>query len=130
MLSFWMSEGVWQNNPSPWWTLPILIWYSPILVTFNNIRMESSLEYLTEMLLSCIFGASVVKYSILSDNRCINLNAVIDCLFFTVCNVVHIWSSLQTVECEEFYLILYWRGSVINNIVLWWSLKCTNNIFV
>ena len=34
------------------------------------------------MLLSYIFGPSMVKYNILSNNRCSKLHPVIDCLFF------------------------------------------------
>ena len=43
--------------------------------------MEFSSEYFTEMLLSYIFGPSVVKYGILSNNRRSKLHVVIDCLF-------------------------------------------------
>ena len=39
-------------------------------------------EYFTETLLSYIFGPSVVKYGILSNNRRSKLHAVIDCLIF------------------------------------------------
>ena len=39
-------------------------------------------KYFAEMLLGYIFGPSVVKYGILSDNRHNKLQAVIDCLFF------------------------------------------------
>jgi len=46
-------------------------------------RVYSS-EYFTEMLLSYIFGASVVKYDILSNNRSSKQHAVIDCLFFVL----------------------------------------------
>ena len=35
----------------------------------------------TEMLLSYIFGPSVVKYGILSNNRRSKLHTVLDCLF-------------------------------------------------
>ena len=43
--------------------------------------MEFSAEDLTEMLLGYIFGPSVLKYDILSNNSCSKLHAVIDCLF-------------------------------------------------
>ena len=41
-----------------------------------------SSEYFTEMLLTYISIPSVVKYGILSNNRCSKLHVVIDCLFF------------------------------------------------
>ena len=47
----------------------------------NSPETEFSSEYLTAMLLSHIFGPSVVKYNILSNNRHGKLHAVIDCLF-------------------------------------------------
>ena len=44
--------------------------------------MEVSSEYFTEMLLSYIFGPSVVRYNILSNNSSGTLHAVINCVFF------------------------------------------------
>ena len=44
--------------------------------------MEVSSEYFTEMLLSYIFGPSVVRYDILSNNSSGTLHAVINCVFF------------------------------------------------
>ena len=54
----------------------ISIRYSLIVET--SPETEFSLEYFTEMLLSYIFGPSVVKYGILSNNRRSKLHAVID----------------------------------------------------
>ena len=44
---------------------------------------EFSSDYFKEMLLSHIFGPSVVKFIILRNNRRRKLHAVIDCLFFS-----------------------------------------------
>ena len=52
----------------------------PILETFLETVFFS--EYFTEMLLSYVFGLTMVKYSILSINRYSKLHAVIDGLFF------------------------------------------------
>ena len=61
-------------------TLPISIRCFPIFET--SLKTEFSSEYFTELLLSYIFGPSVVKYDVLSNNRRSKLYAVIDCLFF------------------------------------------------
>ena len=53
----------------------------PMFPELSQRRMFSS-EYFTEMLLSYIFGPSVVKYDVLSNNRRSKLHAVIDCLVF------------------------------------------------
>ena len=45
---------------------------------------EFSSEHFTEMLLSYLFGPSVIKYGILSNNRRGKLHAVIGCLFLFV----------------------------------------------
>ena len=45
---------------------------------------EFSSEYFTEILLTYIFGPSVVKYGILSNNWHSKLHAVIDYLFLFV----------------------------------------------
>ena len=51
---------------------------SPIL--FQTPETEFSSDYFTEMLLIYIFGPSVVKYDILSNNRRSKPHAVIDYL--------------------------------------------------
>ena len=58
-------------------------------LTFPDIRdfsskTEFSSEHFTEMLLSYIFGPSVVKYGILGNNKRSKLHAVIDCLFLRI----------------------------------------------
>ena len=57
------------------------------LILETSPEKELSSEYFTEMLLSYIFGSSVVKYGILSSKRCSKLHAVIDCLFFHVADI-------------------------------------------
>ena len=58
--------------------------FDPMFGDFlNSPETELSSECFTEILLSYIFGPSVVKYNILSINiRRSKLYAVIDCLFF------------------------------------------------
>ena len=52
--------------------------------------MELSLEYFTEMLLSFIFGPSVVKYDMLSNNCRSKIHAVVDCPFFFSLQSMHL----------------------------------------
>ena len=47
------------------------------------------------MLLSYIFGPSVVKYGILSNNRRSELHAVIDCQFFILKGDTHDWKLIS-----------------------------------
>ena len=49
---------------------------------WNFPEAEFSSEYFTEMLLSYIFGPSVVKYDILSNDKCRKLHAVIEAASF------------------------------------------------
>lgn len=57
--------------------------FDPMFQIFETSQeKEFSSECLTEMLLSYILELSVVKYDILSNNRCSKLHAVINCLFF------------------------------------------------
>ena len=59
----------------------------PIFETSPETKFSS--EYFTEMLLSYIFGPSVVKYDILSNNRRRELHAVIDCIFYIAFFILH-----------------------------------------
>ena len=63
--------------------------FDPIstLILETSPEKEFSSEHFTEMLLSYIFGPSVVKYGILSNNRYSKLHAVIDCLPFLVADI-------------------------------------------
>ena len=79
ILLYLCCPSEWVSDPSPQQTLLISI-CSQIFET--SPEMEFSSEYITEMLLSYIFGPSVVKYDILSNNRCSKLHPVINCLFF------------------------------------------------
>ena len=69
-------------------------------------RWPSFLQFFTEMLLSYIFGPSVVKYDIVSNNRRRMLHTVIDldCLFFSVC-------------CSDF-LLSFWTYSAKSTLIL------------
>ena len=83
--------------------------YSLILKTFPETEFSS--EYFTEMLLSYIFGLSVVKYGILSNNRRSKQQAVIDCLFFWL----RLFSSLSKakhffIDCTAFILQIGGKG--------------------
>ena len=49
---------------------------------------EFSLAYFTQMLLSYIFGPSVVKYDILTNNRRSKLHPVVECRFPSSCGIV------------------------------------------
>ena len=53
--------------------------FNPMSALFleTSLEKEFSSEYFTEMLVSYIFGPSVVEYGILSDNRRSKLHAVI-----------------------------------------------------
>ena len=79
---YWFFDSEWVSatiEPSIG-TLPISIRCSPIFET--SPERDFSLEYFTEMLFSYIFGPSVVKYDILSNDRRSKLQVVIHCLFF------------------------------------------------
>lgn len=57
----------------------------PILETYSQTdRVFFSVFYRILMLLSYIFGPSVVKYGILSNNRCRKPHADTDCIFFNL----------------------------------------------
>jgi len=102
-LSFWVSEWLTECNDriraynELCWSV-LSIWYSPILETSPD--KEFSSEYFTEILRSDIFGPSVVKYDILSNNRRSKLHAVIDCLLFSLV-VFHGWRRCCFRNCNR-----------------------------
>ena len=59
--------------------------FDPIVLDPSDFLGEQSfLQSITEILLTYISRPSVVKYGILSNNRCSKLHAVLDCLFLTM----------------------------------------------
>ena len=81
----------------------------PILET----ETEFSSEYFTEMFLSYIFGPSVVKYGILSNNSRSKLHAVIHCLFL---NVTCTSGTLDSISEHLLFVFFVSSKKIANNL--------------
>ena len=73
------------------------------------------------LLLSYIFGPSVVKYDIQSNSWHSKLHAVIDCLFFNRVATVSPWACLQTCDtcCWRRYFFHFIYVTFVNSCGMW-----------